>query len=346
MKKDTAGSEKREIRVDPGQAPVRLDKFICDRLEKVSRNKVQQAIDNGEVLVNGIEVKSNYKVRPKDIILLSTQPSRDEEFVIIPQKVDFEIVYEDDHLMVVNKPAGLVVHPGIGHSSGTLVNGLSYYLGNRDDLPVKSGNSAERMGLVHRIDKNTTGLLVIAKTDAAMTHLAAQFFNHTIEREYVALIWGEVEPPEGEIEGYIARDPIHRKKRKLFHEEEKGKWSKTHYETIEPLYYVSLVKCWLETGRTHQIRVHMSDSGHPLFGDELYGGDRIRKGTVFSKYKRFVENCFDIMDRHALHARVLGFVHPETGEKMSFSVDLPEDFQKLVERWRNYLASRTNNEYI
>lgn len=339
-------SSPKELHVDPRQSPIRLDKFICDRLEKVSRNKVQQAIDSGQILVNGVQVKSNYKVRPLDVIFLGTEPQRDEEFVVIPQKVDFDVVYEDDHLMVVNKPAGLVVHPGIGNPSGTLVNGLSYYLGNRDDLPVKSGNSAERMGLVHRIDKNTTGLLVVAKTDEAMTHLAAQFFNHTIEREYVALIWGELPEPAGEIEGYIARHPVHRKKRKLFDDPEVGKWSKTHYETIESLYYVSLIKCRLETGRTHQIRVHMSDNGHPLFGDDLYDGDRIRKGTVFSKYRQFVENCFKIMNRHALHARTLGFVHPATGEKMSFSLDLPEDFQKLLDRWHVYVSSRTNNESL
>lgn len=334
-----------EIKVDPKQTPVRLDKFICDRIEKVSRNKIQAAIDNGDILVNGVQVKSNYKVRPLDVIQLAAKPSHQEEFVVVPQKVDFEIIFEDDHLMVVNKPAGLVVHPGIGHPSGTLVNGLSYYLGNREDLPVKSGNSAERMGLVHRIDKNTTGLLVIAKTDAAMTHLAAQFFKHTVEREYVALIWGELDPPEGEVEGYIARHPVHRMKRKLYDDEDSGKWSKTHYTTLESFYYVSLIKCKLETGRTHQIRVHMADRGHPLFGDELYDGDRIRKGTVFSKYRRFVENSFDVMARHALHAKTLGFVHPESGEKLHFTSELPEDFQALIDRWRKYVSSRQNNEH-
>ncbi|MDX1684652.1 MAG: RluA family pseudouridine synthase [Saprospiraceae bacterium] len=345
MDKDQNIEELSEIRVDPRQSPIRLDKFLCDRIEKVSRNKIQQAIDDADILVNGVQVKSNYKVRPRDIITYSRHSKGEEEFVVIPQKVDFGIVYEDDEVLVVNKPAGLVVHPGIGHPSGTLVNGLSYYLGKSEELPVKSGNTAERMGLVHRIDKNTTGLLVVAKTDHAMTHLARQFFEHTVEREYIALVWGSLEPGDGEIEGYLARHPVHRKKRKVFQKEEEGKWSKTHYETIEDLYYVSLIRCRLETGRTHQIRVHMAHKGHPLFGDDLYGGDRIMKGTLFSKYKKFVENCMEIMGRHALHARTLGFIHPKTGEKMNFNQELPEDFQQLLQRWRTYVSSRNNNEY-
>ena len=309
---------------------------------KYHETESRRAIDEGKVLVNGKVIKSNYRVRPLDKIEIQMYKVTSEDYTIVPEQVDFEVVYEDDDLMVVNKPAGLVVHPGIGNSSGTLVNGLSHYL-QASDLPVKGGNTAERMGLVHRIDKNTTGLLLVAKTDAAMTHLAKQFFDHTVDREYVALVWGELDPADGEVEGYIARHPQHRKRRKLFEEEDMGKWSKTHYETIEPFYYVSLVKCKLETGRTHQIRVHMSEKGHPLFGDDLYGGDRIRKGTVFTKYKQFVENCFKIMNRHALHAKTIGFTHPTSGERMMFDSELPDDFLQLLDKWRKYVAVRKND---
>lgn len=329
----------RTIAVDPGQAPMRIDKFILERLEKVSRNRVQGAITDGKVTVNGAAVKPNYKVRPLDQIVLTFPNLAQDDFHIVPQEVPFEIIYEDDHLMVIYKPAGLVVHPGIGNADGTLVNGLAHYFKNQE-LPVKEGNDIERMGLVHRIDKNTTGLLVIAKTNEAMTHLGKQFHDKTSKREYVALIWGEPDEKAGTIDGFIGRDKRHRKKRFNYEEEEDGKWAVTHYEVIEPMYYVSLIKCKLETGRTHQIRVHLSHIGHPLFGDELYGGDRIRKGTVFSKYKQFVENSFKIMGRHALHARLLGFEHPVTGEWMEFEKDLPQDFLDLLDKWRNYLLHR------
>lgn len=339
MHEDQELPQYKEIIVDPRQSSIRIDKFIFERIEKISRSRVQKAIDEGKVLVNGKNVKSNYKVRPLDKIELAMHQVMKPDYEIVPEEVDFEVVYEDDHVMVVNKPAGLVVHPGIGNASGTLVNGLSHYL-KKDDLPVKEGNETERMGLVHRIDKNTSGLLLIAKTEDAMTNLSKQFFDHTVDREYIALVWGELDPEKGEIEGYLARHPQNRKKRKLFDDPDAGKWSKTHYETIETFYYVSLVKCKLETGRTHQIRVHMSDMGHPLFADDLYGGDSIRKGTVFTKYKQFVDNCFKIMDRHALHAKTIGFTHPETGERMSFDSDLPEDFNQLIDKWRRYVSTR------
>jgi 23S rRNA pseudouridine1911/1915/1917 synthase len=326
------------LKVDPKQSPCRLDVFIQERIVNISRNRVQQAIINGKILVNDESLRSNYKVRPGDVITIEMLKAHSDDYTITPQKIDFEIIYEDDALMVIHKPPGLVVHPGIGNPDGTLVNGLAYYL--QEELPVLEGNSSERMGLVHRIDKNTSGLLVIAKTDEAMRSLSRQFMDHSIEREYVALVWGELEPESGEIEGYIARDIKDRRLRSLYETEDEGKWSKTHYETIETFYYVSLIKCRLETGRTHQIRVHMSSVGHPLFGDEFYGGDKIRKGTVFTKYKQFVQNCFGIMNRHALHARTLGFIHPVTGKKMSFSKDIPEDFQSLIDKWRKYVSSR------
>ena len=335
-------THEKEIQVDPGQSPVRIDRFIFDRLENVSRNRVQQAITDKKVLVNGEPTKANYKVRPLDVITLIMPGYRYDEYEIFPQEVDFQVIYEDDTVMVVYKPAGLVVHPGIGNPDGTLVNGLAHYF-ESTKLPVKDGNPVERMGLVHRIDKNTTGLLVVAKTDEAMTHLAKQFHDKKTKREYVALVWGQPDPEEGSVEGYIGRDNRHPRKRKNYPYEDQGKWSKTHYEVIEPMYYVSLIKCRLETGRTHQIRVHMSSIGHPLFGDEMYGGTSIRKGTVFTKYKQFVENCFKVMSRHALHARTLGFVHPVTGEEMSFSAPLPQDFEQLLDKWRSYLSHRKDH---
>lgn len=327
------------IQVDPGQAPIRIDKYILERIEKVSRSRVQQAIQNGKVTVNGQPIKPNYKVRPNDVLLLTFPTYRYDEYIIEPEKVDFDVIYEDEEVMVVNKPAGLVVHPGIGNRSGTLVNGLAHYL-EHSKLPVKEGNQVERMGLVHRIDKNTTGLLVVAKTDHAMSHLSKQFHDKKSHREYLALIWGEPDETIGSVEGFIGRDAKHRKKRKNYQKEEQGKWSKTHYEILERMYYVSLIKCKLETGRTHQIRVHLSDMGHPLFADDLYGGKSIRKGTVFSKYKQFVENCFKIMNRHALHAKTLGFTHPGTGKWMEFDSQLPEDFTQLIDKWKKYVNHR------
>lgn len=329
----------KDILVDPGQKPLRLDKFLLDKLLRISRSKIQNAIEAGAVLVDESEVKSNHKVRPGERIkVILPEPPKTSEGVE-PEDIPLNIVYEDPHLMVVHKPAGMVVHPGIGNRSGTLVNALAFYLRN-SDLPVMPGNLNDRPGLVHRIDKDTSGLLVIAKEEKAMNKLAKQFYDHTIEREYLALIWGAKEEPEGSIEGYIGRHPNHRKKMHLFTDEEEGKYSLTHYETVEDLYYVSLVKCRLETGRTHQIRVHFSCKGNPIFNDSLYGGDAVRKGTVFSKYKRFVENCFDVLPRQALHAKSLGFIHPITGEKMYFEADLPPEFEEVMSRWRTYVGDK------
>lgn len=258
---------------------------------------------------------------------------------MVPQKMDLDVRYEDEDLMVIHKPAGLVVHPGPGHFRGTLVNGLAYYFGHQN-LPIVDGNYSERLGLVHRIDKNTSGLLVVAKSDYALTHLAKQFYNHTIERTYYALVWGEPKEDFGTIRGNVGRHPRFRQLFTVFPEGEAGKWAVTHYKVLERLYYVSLVQCNLETGRTHQIRVHMQYLGHPLFNDERYGGDRIVKGTIFSKYKEFVESCFNLMPRHGLHAKSLGFVHPTTGAELYFESDLPADFQEALEAWRGYVAGR------
>lgn len=327
------------IKVDPKQRPLRIDKFLMDRLEKVSRSRVQDAIRTGSITVDGQEVKPNFKVKPGHEISVVVPRPPGEGMRVIPQDIPLDIVYEDEDLLVVNKKAGMVVHPGIGHYKGTLVNALAYHFGH-ENLPVLDGNYNDRLGLVHRIDKNTSGLLVVAKTDYAMSHLARQFFKHTVERTYYALIWGEPDEAKGTITGNVGRHPRFRKEFTVFPEGESGKWAVTHYELIEGLYYVSLVKCNLETGRTHQIRVHMRHIGHPLFNDEKYGGDRIVKGTIFSKYKMFVENTFTIMPRHALHAKSLGFIHPRTEKEMSFESELPADFTEALERWRRYVDGR------
>lgn len=321
---------------DPGQGPERIDKFLFQRIVGISRNKIQNAAADGYIMVNDKAVKSNYKVRPNDVITVMMPEEPRERRTVLPEKMDLDIRYEDEYLMVIHKPAGLVVHPGVGNWTGTLVNGLVHYLG-KGEMPTLAGNDFDRPGIVHRIDKNTSGLMLIAKTDKAMTFLAKQFYDHTIEREYVALVWGEPDPPAGTIEGHIGRHPSDNLKMYVFPENEKGKRAVTHYETIEPMYYVSLIKCNLETGRTHQIRVHLSNIGHPLFNDDKYGGSEIRKGTVFSKYKQFVHNCFNAIDRHALHARSIGFVHPETKEFMRFESELPGDIQEVLERWRHYV---------
>ena len=335
----------KEIVVDPGQKPLRIDKFLHDRIEKISRSKIQTAIKAGSVLVNDREIKSNHKVLPGEVVkVVIPEPPR-EETEVIPEDIPLNIAYEDQYLMVVNKPAGLVVHPGIGNRTGTLVNALAHYF-QKSDLPLLPGNMADRPGLVHRIDKDTSGLLVIAKEEMAMNKLAKQFFDHSIDREYVALIWGAKDEQTGTIDGYIGKHPTHVKKRHLYKEPEEGKYSVTHYETIEDLYYVSLVKCKLETGRTHQIRVHFSCTGNPIFSDTLYGGDSIRKGTVFTKYRQFVENCFSLMPRQALHARSLGFVHPATGERMFFEAPLPDDFASVMEKWRSYVAYKRSKSEI
>ena len=329
--------EAHRILVDPKQTATRLDKFLLDRLEKVSRNMIQNAISEGMVLVNDKTVKSSYKTRPNDVIQIFFSGLGPKEFELIPEDIPLDIRYEDDDVLVIYKPPGLVVHPGVGNWTGTLVNGLVHYMKSKD-LPVMEGNQNDRAGLVHRIDKDTSGLLVVAKNELAMTHLAKQFHDHTIEREYIALVWGSPDPEKGRIEANIGRHPKDRLKQFVFTEADQGKHAVTHYEVLEDLYYVSLVKCVLETGRTHQIRVHMAYLGHPLFNDTRYGGDAIKKGTVFSRYKQFVNNCFKLLPRHALHAKSLGFIHPRTGEKMRFETQLPEDMQQLLEKWRNYVT--------
>jgi 23S rRNA pseudouridine1911/1915/1917 synthase len=330
-----------EINVDPNQGMLRVDKFLSDRLARVSRNRIQDAIKVGAVRVNDLEVKPNYRVKPGDRIDVILPKPPGEGSRLEPQNIPLNIIYEDDTLLVLDKKAGMVVHPGVGHQKNTLVNALAYHLADHS-LPVLEGNQENRVGLVHRIDKNTSGLLVIAKTDYAMNHLAKQFYYHTIERRYVALVWGEPEPPEGTITGHIGRHPRFPTIRHCFADGSDGKWAVTHYRVIEPLYYVSLVECKLETGRTHQIRVHMKHIGHPLFADDQYGGGEIQKGTVYSKYKQFVQSCFQILPRHALHARSLGFEHPETKERMFFESPLPADFEAGLKAWREYVSERKN----
>lgn len=324
------------VTVDKGQAMLRIDKFLTNRMEGISRNRIQTAADAGNILVNGSAVKSSYKVKPSDRIQI-VMPYPLRELEIIPENIPLDIPYEDDDLIIVNKPAGMVVHPGHGNYSGTLVNALTYHL---KDLPLfQSGDM--RAGLVHRIDKNTSGILVVAKNERAHARLARQFFDHTIDRVYHALVWGNMEQEEGTVTGHIGRSLRDRLKMAVFPDGENGKHAVTHYRVLERLGYVNLIECRLETGRTHQIRVHMEHIGHPLFNDERYGGDRILKGTTFSKYRQFVENCFRIMPRHGLHARSLGFVHPTTDQRVHFERDMPQDMASVVERWRNYVAGRT-----
>src|SRR5579871_3882259 len=325
--------ERMNIKVDKGQEPMRIDKFLVQRIENASRNKVQHAIEAGRVLVNNKTVQPNHKIKPKDeIIVYSDKETQGEK--IIPEKIDLNIFYEDDDVMIINKPAGLVVHPASGNYSGTLLNGIAYYLQqknsaiNEDTLP--------RFGLVHRIDKNTSGLMVIAKNEKAVTSLAKQFFDHTVKRQYIALVWGDMINEAGTVIAHVGR---HQRFRKLFDaypEGEHGKEAITHYKVLERFGYTSLLQCVLETGRTHQIRVHMQHIGHPLFNDDTYGGDKIVKGTVFSKYKQFVENCFAICPRHALHAKTIGFIHPSTNKEMLFESELPDDMKNLIEKWRDY----------
>lgn len=322
---------------DPKQQPIRIDKFLVNKVERVTRNKVQNAIRAGSVLVNGKTVKPNHKLNAGDEIkVILTKPPK--EGVTLPENIPLDIRYEDDDLLVLYKPPGLVVHPGVGNHTGTLVNALAYHF---RDLPVMQGNSLDRPGIVHRIDKNTSGLMLVAKSDFAMSNLAKQFFDHTIHRRYVALVWSEPSDNEGTITANIGRHQRHRLQMTTFDPDEgEGKHAVTHYKVLERLYYVSLIQCELETGRTHQIRVHMKSIGCPVFNDERYGGDKVCKGTVFTKYKRFVENCFDLMPRQGLHAKELGFVHPTTGKEMFFDSDLPEDMSAVLERWRTYLAGR------
>lgn len=324
--------EHHRIIVDKGQAPLRIDKFLMNRLEGVSRNRIQQACDAGCVLVNGKASKSSYKVRPADQIqIVLPQPVR--EFELIAEDIPIDIVYEDDDLVVLNKPAGLVVHPGVGNYTGTLMNALVYHF---DNLPVRD-HALHRPGLVHRIDKNTSGLMVVAKSEKAMASLAKEFFERTIDRNYLALVWGDFAEDRGTITGNIARSVKDRKVMDVFEDPETGKPAVTHFEVLERFGYVSLVRCKLETGRTHQIRVHMKHIGHPLFNDDSYGGDKILKGTTFAKYRQFVENCFQLLPRQALHAATLGFQHPTTGEKLFFECPLPDDMNSVLEKWRAYV---------
>ena len=320
------------IVADRKQSLIRIDKFLMDKLPHVSRNKVQDAIKNGFVLVNEAEIKPNYRVRPGDVISISMpEPPRDTD--IIPENIPLNIIYEDEALLVVNKPAGMVVHPAYNNWSGTLVNALTYHFQN---LPSMINNEG-RPGLVHRIDKDTSGLLVIAKTEQAMTSLAKQFFQHSIERTYLALVWGEPNPEEGTVDVNLGRSLKDRRVTAAFPEGDFGRKAITHYQVLEKFRYISLVRCNLETGRTHQIRAHMKYIGHPIFNDATYGGDKILKGTVFSKYKSFVENCFKIIPRQALHAKSLGFIHPVSGKFMNFDSDLPQDMQDVIEKWKNYV---------
>lgn len=321
-----------KITADKGQEPLRIDKFLMDRIPNTSRNKLQVAARNGNILVNGKAVKSNYKVKPDDeISIVLPYPVRNLE--LIPEDIPLNIVYEDDDLIVINKEAGMVVHPGFGNYTGTLVNALVYHF---DNLPSLPNNYFGRPGLVHRLDKNTSGIMVVAKTEDALTHLAKQFFDRTTQRRYQALVWGDFEEDEGTITGNLARSLKNRKIMAVYDEPEIGKHAVTHYKVLERFGYTTLVECKLETGRTHQIRVHMKHIKHPLFNDNEYGGDRILKGTVYTKYKQFVENCFSVLPRQALHAKSLGFEHPRTGEWMQFESDLPEDMEKGIEKWRNY----------
>jgi 23S rRNA pseudouridine1911/1915/1917 synthase len=321
---------------DKGQSLLRVDKFLVDRLPSgATRNRVQLAADAGCILVNSQPVKSNYRVKPLDIVsVVMTRPRRETE--IIPEEIPLTILYEDAELLVVNKPAGLVVHPGHGNYTGTLVNALAYYL--KDDPSYDP--SDPRLGLVHRIDKETSGLLVIAKKPEAKAHLSMQFFNKTSKREYQALVWGIIQEGEGRIEGSIGRDPRDRMQMKVFPEGDQGKSAVTHYKTIERLGYVTLTECRLETGRTHQIRVHMKHIGHPVFNDERYGGNEILRGSHFTKYKQFVQNCFSICPRQALHAKTLGFIHPATGRNMFFDSPCPPDMEQLINKWRTYLNTK------
>jgi len=321
--------------VDPGQSMLRIDKYLSKRIENVSRTRVQAAAQAGNILVNDNPVKPNYRVKPLDVIqILLPNPPREIE--LIPQDIPINVVYEDDDLVVVDKAAGMVVHPAYGNYSGTLMNALMYHF---RDLPLfRTGEI--RPGLVHRIDKNTSGLLVVAKNEYAHNRLARQFFRRTTGRLYTALVWGTPDPSEGTITGHVGRNIRDRKIMQVFPDGSQGKHAVTHYRIIEPLGYVSLIECRLETGRTHQIRVHMAWKGHPLFNDEEYGGHRILKGTTFTKYQQFVRNCFDLLPRQALHARTLSFDHPVTGKRLSFESPVPQDMVVVIEKWRNYIAGR------
>jgi 23S rRNA pseudouridine1911/1915/1917 synthase len=331
--------ERFSFKTDKGQEPLRIDKYLMNRIEGATRNKLQQAMNAGMVLVNGKPVRPNYKIKPLDEVIVYSDLNP-EDTDVLPEEMPLNIIYEDTDLMLINKPPGMVVHPGSGNYTGTLLNGVAWYL--RKQNPSLTEETLPRFGLVHRIDKNTSGLLVLAKTDIAMRNLAKQFFDHTIRRKYRALVWGDLQKEEGTIIAHVGRHQRFRKLFEAYPEGDHGKEAITHYKVIERFGYVTLVECVLETGRTHQIRVHMKYIGHPLFNDDFYGGDKIVKGTVYAKYKQFVENCFTICPRQALHAKTLGFVHPTTGKDMYFDTPLPQDIEQVIEKWRKYVATVGN----
>jgi 23S rRNA pseudouridine1911/1915/1917 synthase len=327
--------EHHRLIVEKGQKIIRIDKYLNDRIENASRTKIQNAADAGNILVNEIAVKPSYKVKPLDVIsILMDHPPREIE--IIPEDIPLNILYEDDEVIIINKAPGMVVHPSFGHYQGTLINALAFHL---KDSPLFTGSDI-RPGMVHRIDKDTSGIIVIAKSLYSKNHLGKQFFDHTVDRKYYALVWGSFDHETGTITGHIGRSVRDRKVFTVYPEGDQGKHAITHYKVLEHLGYVTLVECKLETGRTHQIRVHMRNIGHPLFNDPWYGGDQILKGTTFTKYKQFVQNCFKLCPRQALHAKTLGFMHPVKKEFMMFSSELPDDMVALLEKWRNYIAYR------
>lgn len=323
------------FKADPGQSMLRIDKFLADRMENTSRTRIQNAAEAGCILVNNNPVKSNYKIKPGDVVQI-VLPTPPREIELIPEDIPIDIVYEDDDLVVVNKKPGMVVHPGYGNYTGTLVNALMWHL---RDLPLFSSGES-RPGLVHRIDKNTSGILVVAKNELSLMKLSKQFYDRTTDRKYIALVWGVPDPLAGTITGNVGRNIKDRRIMQVFSDGDEGKPAITHYKVIENFGYTSLIECKLETGRTHQIRVHMSHMKHPLFNDEEYGGDKIWKGTTFTKYQQFIRNCFNILPRQALHARSLAFDHPVTGKRMSFESDLPDDMKQVIEKWRKYVESR------
>jgi 23S rRNA pseudouridine1911/1915/1917 synthase len=327
--------EHHRFKADPGQSLLRIDKFLSDRLENTSRTRIQNAANAGNILVNNNHIKPNYKVKPGDIVQV-VLPTPPREIELIAENIPLNIVYEDDDVLVVNKEPGMVVHPAYGNYTGTLVNALMWHF---KDLPLfNTGES--RPGLVHRLDKNTSGILVIAKNEFALNRLSKQFFDRTTDRKYNALVWGTPDPLEGTITGNVGRSIKDRKIMQVFKDGIEGKTAITHYKVLEDLGYISFIECKLETGRTHQIRVHFSYIKHPLFNDEEYGGDQILKGTTFTKYQQFIKNCFKILPRQALHAKSLAFDHPVTGKRLSFDSDLPDDMQQVIEKWRKYISGR------
>lgn len=324
--------EHHKIIADKGQDFLRIDKFLVDRIPNTSRNKIKQAAEAGNILVNDKMVKANYKVHPNDVVSI-VLPYPPRQVDLQPEDIPLDILFEDDHLIIVNKQAGLVVHPGYGNFTGTMVNALLHHFGT---LPSRNDGFEDRPGIVHRLDKDTTGVMVVAKSEIMLTKLSKLFFDRDIDRSYYALVWGNIEEDEGTIEGNIGRSLKNRKIMEVFPNGEFGKYAKTNFKVVERFGYVTLVECRLETGRTHQIRVHMKYIGHPLFNDADYGGDKILKGTTFTKYRQFVQNCFSMIPRQSLHAKTLGFVHPITGKSVNFDSDLPEDLSQVIEKWRNF----------